>query len=310
MYQTAFFLGKGGVGKTTLSSAFALELARQGKKVLVASLDPAHNLGDVLGLSLGTEPKMVEENLWALEIDMAWWVDKYLADSRQEMERLYSYNNALNTDSFFSIMKYSPGTEEYAVLWAIEYIHCELAANYDFVVFDTPPTALTLRFLAMPTVSMRWLAELSKLRERILSKRQSISRVNADSTIVAGCIDKEDDTVYGKLGGLKQRMSLLYGLFSNESYIATVINQDQLSVSEALRIKKEFEPLKIDISAICVNKRGMSELPWELDSKLANTRTFGFEFLSKGLSTRDDLTRLGAKDIVNDFLLNKKRGKA
>ena len=48
MKSNAFFLGKGGVGKTTMSAAFALAMARSGKRVLIASLDPAHNLGDVL----------------------------------------------------------------------------------------------------------------------------------------------------------------------------------------------------------------------------------------------------------------------
>lgn len=69
MNSTAFFLGKGGVGKTTLSSAFALTLARRGAKVLIASLDPAHNLGDALDISLNGNVKTVEPNLDALEVD-------------------------------------------------------------------------------------------------------------------------------------------------------------------------------------------------------------------------------------------------
>ena len=153
MFSSAFFLGKGGVGKTTLSSSFALNLARKGKKVLIASLDPAHNLGDALECSLNGEPKTVEKNLDALEINLSFWVEKYLKESRDQLKSNYSYNLTLNLDSFFNILKYSPGTEEYAVLWAIEDIHCRLGPLYDVVVFDTPPTALSLRFLSLPAIS-------------------------------------------------------------------------------------------------------------------------------------------------------------
>ena len=123
MQSNAFFLGKGGVGKTTLSAAFSLSLARSGKKVLIASLDPAHNLGDVYRTELKDTPVTVEPNLDALEVDLAAWVDKYLDESRRELKTTYSYAGTLNLDSFFDIMKYSPGTEEYAVLWAIEHIN-------------------------------------------------------------------------------------------------------------------------------------------------------------------------------------------
>jgi len=141
MISNAFFLGKGGVGKTTMSAAFALALARSGKRVLIASLDPAHNLGDVLTTTLKDTPGEVEKNLYALEVDLNYWVEKYLEESRSELATTYSYNLTLNLDSFFDIMKYSPGTEEYAVLWAIEHIRCNLSGDYDIVVYDTPPTA-------------------------------------------------------------------------------------------------------------------------------------------------------------------------
>ena len=52
-------MGKGGTGKTTISSALARALSSKGKDVLAVSLDPAHNLGDVLGCSLSSEPQKI-----------------------------------------------------------------------------------------------------------------------------------------------------------------------------------------------------------------------------------------------------------
>lgn len=302
MKTNAFFLGKGGVGKTTSSAAFALSLARSGKRVLIASLDPAHNLGDVLGAKLDGKPVEVEPRLHALEIDLNFWVERYLKESRDELATTYSYNLTLNLDSFFDIMKYSPGTEEYAMLWAIEHIRCNLAGEYDIVVYDTPPTALSLRFLAMPAISNMWIVELTKLRERILKKRTTITRINPDSPVASSCVDKDDDKVYGKLGSIKRRLDLLASLFGKESYIAVVLNPDKLSVSEAHRIKEELDRIKIPLSAICLNKRGVSTASWELDERLATSPMFEFDFMPGGLHDRDDLSRIDTRNLVADFL--------
>jgi len=302
VHNTAFFLGKGGVGKTTLSCAFALALARNGKKVLIASLDPAHNLGDALKTSLNGEPKQVEPNLDALEVDLAHWVDTYLDESRAQLKATYSYNLTLNLDSFFGILKYSPGTEEYAMLWAIEDIHCRLAPSYDFVVFDTPPTALSLRFLSLPAISGLWVAELTKLREKILQRRQTITRLNPESPVAASCVDKSDDKVYGKLGSIRARLSALGALFSKQSFLSVIVNPDNLSVLEALRIKEELSRLGIPLSAVCVNKQGVSDAAWEQTAELGHLPQFSYNFSRAGISTRDELTAIGAESLMRYFL--------
>lgn len=300
MITNAFFLGKGGVGKTTTSAAFALALSRAGKRVLVVSLDPAHNLGDVLGLGLSEKPSEVEEGLTAMEIDLSAWVDRYLADCRQELIETYAYNATLNVDSFFDILRYAPGTEEYAVLWAIDHIRCDLSGNYDCVVYDTPPTALALRFLAMPTVCKLWVDELTQLRRRILRQRSTVVRLNPESPVAASCVDPADDKVYGKLRSIRGRLDSLGDLFGRESYIAIVVNPDILSVSEALRIEDELKRIKLPLSAICLNKR-VEGTVWELDPRLNSLPLFQFESLPDGLRTREDLTKLDTSALVNSY---------
>ncbi len=305
MRNTIFFLGKGGVGKTTLSSAFALTLARSGKRVLIVSLDPAHNLGDALRSSLNGKPITVEANLDALEVDLPEWVDKYLKESREQLKANYSYDMALNLDSFFGILKYSPGTEEYAVLWAIEDVHCRLAPLYDYVVFDTPPTALSLRFLSLPAISGLWVAELSKLRERILTRRQTIVKLNPSSPVAESCVDKKDDKVYGKLHSIRERLAMLNTLFSKHSFISVIINPDELSIFEALRIKDELTRLNIPLSAICLNKQGVSDAEWHIDPKLSHLPRFTYNFSRDGIKTRDDLVAIGLEPLMAQFLHDK-----
>src|SRR5512132_1742660 len=66
-----FFTGKGGVGKTSVACAAAVELADAGRRVLLVSTDPASNVGQVFGITIGNQITAVAEvpNLSALEID-------------------------------------------------------------------------------------------------------------------------------------------------------------------------------------------------------------------------------------------------
>ena len=63
------YLGKGGVGKTTVSAATAVRSARLGKRTLVVSTDLAHSLADCLRVPLTSEPQELETNLWAQEVN-------------------------------------------------------------------------------------------------------------------------------------------------------------------------------------------------------------------------------------------------
>ena len=71
--QFVFVGGKGGVGKTSSSSAIAIALSDSGLRTLLVSTDPAHSLGDALDVNLRSGlvvPITTESNLWALEIDV------------------------------------------------------------------------------------------------------------------------------------------------------------------------------------------------------------------------------------------------
>ena len=292
MARNAFFLGKGGTGKTTLSTALAVSLARSGRRVLAVSLDPAHNLGDLLGVRLGEEPVRVEERLLALEIDLGARVERHLAASRDEMKATYAYASALNVDSLFDLLRFSPGTEEHAVLLAIEDVDRVLAPSVDVVVWDTPPTALSLRFLAMPTVSTRWVAELRNLREKILGRRQAIARVNPESTAAAGAVTAADDAVHARLGTMRERFERLQGLFARRSLLAVVLNPDLLSVAEAERIAEALARLGIPLSAVCLNRRDGAGLAASLEPPLADLPRFETGHLSAPPRSRDDLLQL------------------
>jgi arsenite/tail-anchored protein-transporting ATPase len=69
--RNLFFTGKGGVGKTSMACATAVQLADRGLRVLLVSTDPASNLDEVLGTTLSNDPTPIESvpNLFAMNID-------------------------------------------------------------------------------------------------------------------------------------------------------------------------------------------------------------------------------------------------
>mgnify|MGYP001412718840 CR=1 FL=1 len=70
-----FLSGKGGVGKTTCSSAVGIKCSQKlkdkNKKILIVSTDPAHNLSDSFNQKFNYQPKLVEgfENLYCIAIN-------------------------------------------------------------------------------------------------------------------------------------------------------------------------------------------------------------------------------------------------
>lgn len=243
-----FFIGKGGVGKSTISALSALELAGQGRKTLLVSMDPAHNQRDIFGQTFSETPTRVRPHLSVKEVDVEYWVASYLKDAEKQLKHAYRYQTAFNIHSTYKILRYSPGLEEYALLLAFEHILSH-SQDMDQVLFDMPPTALTLRFFSLPFVTLIWLKELLKLRKQIYAKKEIVSKIKF------GKKDIETDEVKLKLASLIQRHTDLKELFlSDRSHINLVLNDDRLSVSEAGRIQRKLHGLGIDISRIIINK--------------------------------------------------------
>src|SRR4030042_4051875 len=82
--------GKGGLGKTTFSAATAYWLAKQGKKVLVFSVDPQASLSDIFKQDIfGKGPVEILPNLFAQEIDADQRIKEYQEEIRQKIRDMY-----------------------------------------------------------------------------------------------------------------------------------------------------------------------------------------------------------------------------
>ncbi|HTH16168.1 MAG TPA: TRC40/GET3/ArsA family transport-energizing ATPase, partial [Magnetospirillum sp.] len=154
----AFFTGKGGVGKTSLSCATGLRLAEAGKRVLIVSTDPASNLDEVLGTGLSQRPTAVTgaPNLFALNIDPE-------AAARDYRERMVGpYRGILPPAAIASMEEQFSGacTVEIAAFDEFAKLLGDPAttAEFDHVIFDTAPTGHTLRLLTLPSAWTEFIA--------------------------------------------------------------------------------------------------------------------------------------------------------
>jgi arsenite/tail-anchored protein-transporting ATPase len=145
-----FFTGKGGVGKTSLACATAIQLADEGRKVLIVSTDPASNLEDVLESKVSEEISLVSglENLYAININPEVSAEQYRdrvtaplvdilpeAEIRKMKEEL---SGACTTEvaAFDEFSRFISGEYE--------------GIKFDVIIFDTAPTGHTLRLLELP----------------------------------------------------------------------------------------------------------------------------------------------------------------
>jgi len=255
-----FFTGKGGVGKSTLAAATAWQLSKK-HRVLIVSLDPAHNLGDIFGVKVRGEMRF-SETLHLQEVDLKKLSQDYLKREIKVLSDTYKYIQVLNLDTYFSVLKYSPGIEEYALLTSIEKtIRAE--SGFEYIIFDTPPTGLTMRFLALPQVTVTWIDRLAQIRQKILEKCYTIQNIKGPQSEGETLLsyDEKDDDILGKLVSLKSNYQSLNKILQGSiCSIVLVFNPDMLSLKESMRLIEGLKELRLPLRMLLHNKISLDNL--------------------------------------------------
>ncbi len=176
-HSILFVGGKGGVGKSTTAASLAVHLADSGEKILLASTDPAHSLGDLFETSVGDRKREIVPGLHALEIDPGQEVEKYLARVKSTMRHYVQPAMYSEIERQIELTRHSPGAEEAALMDRVTTLMQEGATSHDRIIFDTAPTGHTLRLLALPEIMAAWTTGLLKSRERSDSLGKAVDRL-------------------------------------------------------------------------------------------------------------------------------------
>ncbi len=175
--ELSLFVGKGGVGKTTVSAAYAVKEAirNPADQVLLISTDPAHSLADVLGIKLSRVPKRVplrgRGTLIAWELDAAGQFQRFLGEHKQDILDVVERGSLFTAEEISPLLDTAlPGMSEMAAMIAIQ--EAMQSGKYSRVVVDTAPFGHTLRLFGLPGEFAKLLdfPELAAGRDLVLAQ--------------------------------------------------------------------------------------------------------------------------------------------
>lgn len=259
--------GSGGVGKTTTAAALGLEAARQGRRTVVITIDPAKRLADALGVpgGLGNDPTRLDVpgpgELWALMLDTATTFDGLVranaADDAQA-ERILAngfYHNVAGSLS---------GTQEYMAAERLHALH--LDPRFDLVIVDTPPTRSALDFLDAPRTISRFLDHpLFKLL--MMPTRRGLKVLNVATQPILKTIGKVvgGDVLADAVAFFQAFSGMETGFRARADAVMTLLHSDvtrfvlvasprEDTIEEACYFADRLHHTDLEVAAIVVNR--------------------------------------------------------
>lgn len=278
--RVVFFGGKGGVGKTTVSSACALALARAGRSVLVVSTDPAHNLGHLWGTEVGAGETLLwggDANAGAgagggaeagagsvtgMEIDPDAVAQAHLSTVGRTVKGMMPEHLHREVDRYFALARQSPGTQEAALLERMSEVVLDGLERYDAVLFDTAPTGHTARLLELPQLMSAWTEGLLSRRtksERFSDAMRGLEGRRADAARSSQEVrDAEIRRVLERRRDLFVRMRELLTDAQRTAFVM-VLAAERMPVLETVELHGQLRGIGVDVAAAVVNRRSPTD---------------------------------------------------
>jgi arsenite-transporting ATPase len=234
------YLGKGGVGKTTISAATAVRSAALGKRTLVVSTDLAHSLADCFHTTLTSEPTELRTNLWAQEVNV-------LDEMRRSWSKLQeSMSKVLRKRGMDAVMAEElaliPGMDEIVSL--INIYRNARDGDFEVVVIDAAPTGETVRLLSMPD-TFQWYASRLTGNGSLSLARPLIKAVMPNNAEILQAINT-----------LSERVKTLREVLSDPqtSSYRPVVNPERMVIKEALRAETYLALFGYPIDSVICNR--------------------------------------------------------
>ena len=235
------YLGKGGVGKTTVAAASALRSAQLGYRTLVVSTDLAHSLADSLDVPLRADPVQVAPNLDAQEINV-------LDEIRQNWGQMQEYVGGLLRKQGVSKavaeeMAIIPGMEE--VVRLLHIYRRAQEGHYDRVIVDAAPTGETVRLLSVPESFQWYVGRVSGLGEGTLRLASGLLRR----------VMPERDPLFGLanlIDGVKALQAVL--IDPKVTSYRVVLNPEKMVVKEGARAVTYLSLFGYPVDGVVVNR--------------------------------------------------------
>ena len=239
------YTGKGGVGKTSIAAATAVNCAGKGMKTLVVSTDPAHSLGDSFDIKLSNEPVEIRKNLWAQEIDAIHEVEEGWGKVQKYITELLS-SKAVK-DITTQELTVFPGMEDLLSLLRILKYYKE--GSFDAIIIDCAPTGETLALLSFPELLRWWMEKLFPIKKKAIKVVGPVAESLLKIPMTSGQVMDEIDNMYYQLDEMKK-------LFSDRKItsIRIVVNPEKMVIKEAQRSFTYLNIYDFNVDAVVVNR--------------------------------------------------------
>jgi arsenite-transporting ATPase len=260
--HVVFFGGKGGVGKTTCSSAFALAASQRGQRVLLVSTDPAHSTSDIFERPIGSSERELSPRLAALEINGQEEASRYIDGVKRDIQKMFSPNVIKQAHRQIEMAATSPGLVEVALLDRIIDLIIDRENAFDLIVFDTAPTGHTLQLLRMPDAMTTWIQALVRHRRAVVEidrgTDQTLAEAEAADPVLAALRRRHE-----RLGRLRSTI-----MDRTRTTFALVTIPERLAIEETVRAEELLSETGVDVGGLIVNRI----LPDNLDGDFYRAR--------------------------------------
>lgn len=243
--RVILYTGKGGVGKTSIAAATALQLADAGQKVMILSTDQAHSLSDALGVRLTNEGTTVSEGLEAMEIDV-------VAESEEAWGNLRDFMKGILTSRAEGGIEAEellvfPGLEELFSLFKILDLYEE--NRHDVIIVDCAPTGETLSLLKYPEL-------FSDLIEKMLPAKRKMAKLAGPLVEKMTKIPMPKDGVFDDIERLMVKLQALQALMQNKEVLSLriVSTPEKVVIEETKRNYTWLQLFNYNVDAVIVNK--------------------------------------------------------
>lgn len=243
------FGGKGGLGKTTFSAATAYYLAKQGKRVLVFSVDPQASLSDIFKKDIfGKGPTEIMPNLYAQEIDADRRVKEYQQEIRKKILDMYGMDAIPDEiESYIQAAAAEPAMEESAIF--DEVVDIVVHGGYDYYIYDLVPLGHALYYLSMASVYDEWIDKITNLRQQMREYDQVAAVMRRDKEL-------DEDAILNELLYIKERINKSSGILTDKEKTAFffVLTPEEMIINDTLKAADLFAKFDVPLSGYIINR--------------------------------------------------------
>jgi arsenite-transporting ATPase len=245
------YSGKGGVGKTSVAAATGLQLAKQGLRTLVMSVDPAHSLADSFALKTSlfdaatADPFQVVPNLSIQEVNIQ-------LEIKRHWREISGYiTTVLRTSGLGDVeaeeMAILPGMEELsAMMYVNQY---RKSGVYDVIVLDCAPTAESLRFISMPTTLDWYMKHVFPMERKVFNAVRPLANRMSP-------VELPSDSYFANIKDLFEKIEGIDTILEDPQLtsVRLVSNPERMVLRETQRAFVYFSLHGLTVDTIVVNR--------------------------------------------------------